>query len=159
MSDTSVIPEIDVRVIAKINVNAKTVTLKRLQTDPGQGQFLVRGGDTVTWELQDAFGTSKAFPARVRFDPPASGPPLFTGQGIFKADLQTKTITTTAVNTDAKPTDFINDNTPAVAYRYHFELETSAGVFTELKCLWTTGAITTDEEMGGGEKGPRPTKP
>jgi hypothetical protein len=149
----------DIRVVARIDVDAnpKTVTLKRLQPDPGQGQFLVRGGDTVTWELQDAAGTPKAFAARVRFDPPAGMEPLFQGPGTFKANGQT--ITTTAVNTAAKPPDPIGDNTPVVAYSYHFDLETAPGTFTELKCLWTAGAITTDQEMGGGEKGPRPTKP
>ena len=145
----------NVMVAAAIDRNNKKVTLSaKGQVNDRLDTFLVKPGDTLTWELRDAEGKAapapKGFEAVITFVdfPKGSQPP----RPLLKDGNALKTKGQTLSGT-------VSDQAFKGRYRYRVEL-VSPTEKVELVCFWSApGQPDERTGMGGGENSGGPINP
>ena len=145
----------NVSVTADIDKNGKKVTLSpRGPVNDRLDTFLVKPGDTLTWELRDAQGKASppppGFEAVITFVefPKGSQPPrpLLRNGNTVRTNGQVISGT-------------VSDQAFKGHYRYRVEL-VSPSEKIDLACFWTTpGQPVERTGMGGGENSAGPVNP
>lgn len=144
----------NVSVTADIDKNGKKVTLSPRGPVNGRDTFIVKPGDTLTWELRDTQG--KAAP------PPQGFEAVVTFVEFPKGSLPPRPLLTNGNTVRTKGqviSGTVGDQAFKGHYRYRVEL-VSPSEKIDLTCFWSTpGQPVERTGMSGGENSGGPVNP